>query len=376
MRRKRNRGGLASRLITPLLLIATLGLVAATLASYLAGNISPASIWQFAFAGLAYPFLLFANLFVAVIWLMLKARYALIPLVTLLIGWGTLSGHLQMKHPHEFDKTERHLRIASYNAHYFNIWAPFGIPQKDTLVLTEQFFSREAPDILCLQESVISHPKTGNIARHLQQNLGYTAMASQSYFENGTTGLVTLFNGTVLHQGSVELNGRHIALYVDAEIRGMPVRIYNLHLQSIRLGDQEYVMDLLAPNAYRDSLFVTGSKKIASKLRSSFKIRSAEAKLIRQHLDECETAVILCGDFNDTPASYVYRRILRGGLNDAFRKAGRGMGRTYTGRFPSYRIDYIMVSDHFKTKSFNTLKNGLSDHHPVFAWIRIPNENN
>ena len=37
--------------------------------------------------------------------------------------------------------------------------------------------------------------------------------------------------------------------------------------------------------------------------------------------------VILCGDFNDTPASYTYRTV-KGDLTDGFRDCGSGFGYT------------------------------------------------
>ena len=58
--------------------------------------------------------------------------------------------------------------------------------------------------------------------------------------------------------------------------------------------------------------------------------------------------MILCGDFNDTPLSYTYRQLSRK-LTDSFIEKGRGIGNTYIGEFPSFRICYINVLQHSPT---------------------------
>jgi endonuclease/exonuclease/phosphatase family metal-dependent hydrolase len=371
---KRKKGGL-SRLFAPVLLLVTWAVAIVTFSALFAGFISPVRLWQPAFAGLAYPFLALINLFLIVVWLLIRPRYILIPALTLLAGYGVLTRHYNLKHPHEFAKNDQHIRIATYNAHYYNIWAKYGKPDYDTLALTEQFFKLESPHILCIQEGITSHARTGNITERIRKNLNYNHVVSYPYFPGGSSGMQIFFNGRLMDQGIIDHEGRTIAVYADIEIRGVSVRVYNLHLQSIRLGDQEYVVHALKTEGYRDSLFLSGSKVIAGRLRNAFRVRAAQAELVRAHVEGSPMPVIVCGDFNDTPASYAYHKIRRAGITDAFKAAGNGMGRTYRGKFPSYRIDYIMASPELEVKGFQTLKPALSDHNPVFVWYQLPNTN-
>jgi endonuclease/exonuclease/phosphatase family metal-dependent hydrolase len=340
-------------------------------AAYLAGYLSPERSWHVAFAGLALPFLALLNVAILLLWLLVRPRYALIPLVTLLVGFNVHARHLQFNHPDEFIKQSNHVRVASFNAHFWNIWALYGKPQYETLERAEAFFKQEAPGILCIQEGMLHHERTGNIAIRTRKNLGYSQMVTAPYYPGGSSGLVTYVNGHVTAQGTLEHQGRVIALWCDVEVDSVPVRIYNIHLQSIKLGDEEYVMDHLAPNAYRDSLFVKGTRRIAGKLRQAFYVRAAQAELLQQHLAACQRSVILCGDLNDTPASYAHARLRKAGLKDSFVRAGKGMGRTYRGKYPSYRIDYIMTSKEIEVKAFETRAEDLSDHNPVFAWLEL-----
>jgi endonuclease/exonuclease/phosphatase family metal-dependent hydrolase len=79
---------------------------------------------------------------------------------------------------------------------------------------------------------------------------------------------------------------------------------------------------------------------------------------------------VLCGDFNDTPVSYSYAQFTSS-MNDAFKTHGNGLERSYVGRFPSFRIDYIMHSDELVNTSFRTIDKEFSDHRPVVATFSL-----
>ena len=78
----------------------------------------------------------------------------------------------------------------------------------------------------------------------------------------------------------------------------------------------------------------------------------------------------MCGDFNDTPSSYTYTTISKN-LKDAFVETGTGFGRTYVGKFPSYRIDYILYQGELNAYDFQTLPDELSDHYPITAFFEL-----
>ena len=79
--------------------------------------------------------------------------------------------------------------------------------------------------------------------------------------------------------------------------------------------------------------------------------------------------MILCGDFNDTPLSYTYRQLSRK-LTDSFIEKGRGIGNTYIGEFPSFRIDYVLHSPTLYTVGYTREDITLSDHYPIKVKIR------
>jgi endonuclease/exonuclease/phosphatase (EEP) superfamily protein YafD len=88
---------------------------------------------------------------------------------------------------------------------------------------------------------------------------------------------------------------------------------------------------------------------------------------------------LLVGDFNKTPFSFLYRRLRRQGLEDAFGRAGRGPGFTFPvfGRYkriplpPLVRIDYIWTTKGFDVIGCRVGLDGGSDHLPVVADLRL-----
>jgi len=66
--------------------------------------------------------------------------------------------------------------------------------------------------------------------------------------------------------------------------------------------------------------------------------------------------------------SYSYNQISQL-LNDAFKEGGWGIGNTYRGVFPSYRIDYIFYSPDLEAHSYKRSNEEISDHYPISAQI-------
>ena len=62
---------------------------------------------------------------------------------------------------------------------------------------------------------------------------------------------------------------------------------------------------------------------------------------------------------------------MRKNLNDAFIESGAWIGNTYTGKLPSFRIDYILFSDYFNSYNYRTHRIKFSDHYPVSCYLKV-----
>ncbi len=146
--------------------------------------------------------------------------------------------------------------------------------------------------------------------------------------------------------------------YADVTIEGKKYRLFNTHLESAGLNADDI-------NAVGK---VNGSGTIINKLRNSHQVRQAQAKELKQKMNESPHPVIFGGDVDDVPNSTVYF-YLRKGLQDAFIKKGSGLGRTFRFVAPNLRIDYLFFSENFTVNKFFEIPKNFSAHYPIVADI-------
>ena len=101
-------------------------------------------------------------------------------------------------------------------------------------------------------------------------------------------------------------------------------------------------------------------------MRHSLSLRPKQVEQVLAHISDCKTGTVLCGDFNDTPMSYTYQRLIRG-HKDTFRETGNGFGATYRVLWPALRIDYVFIPEDFTAEEHYSPRILFSDHYPVIA---------
>ena len=164
-------------------------------------------------------------------------------------------------------------------------------------------------------------------------------------------------------------NTTNFSSQTDINVNGKKIRIFNNHLESIRLKRENYnFIDSLEFKS--DIERRRGAYDIFKKLNIAFEHRAKQAETIGRHIENSPYPAIVCGDFNDTPVSYVYQKV-RGDLKDAFIESGTGLGGTYNGNLPSFRIDFIFHDPGFKSYNYTRKKVNYSDHYPIISTLNI-----
>ncbi|MDR0713944.1 MAG: endonuclease/exonuclease/phosphatase family protein [Bacteroidales bacterium] len=343
-----------------------LNIMAATglLLSYLSCRISPEKIWWLGFFGLAYLYLFIFNLIFIVIWAFSKKKkYLLISLLVILPGWGVTGRNIQLwgKKLPETLHDNKIINVLSCNVHMF--LQKNGKQENGKPLHIIDFFVESQPDILCMQEFTTDLQK--EISRRTDMPYLHVELSNR-------TGIATYSRFPIVERKRIYSDRSiNVCMYTDVAVGDDTLRVFNIHLKSIGFNIKQW--DLLE-NAIRkdyDTTIMTTVRDIVKRMATTAISRSAQAGIIRQHIDRSPYAVIICGDFNDPPVSYSYRKV-RGNCKDAFVEAGRGISATYNiGQISRQRIDYILHSPVFDAYDYKCPRVSISDHYPVMCKLKI-----
>ena len=328
--------------------------------------ISPEKAWIFAFLGLAFPYILIVNIAFLIFWISLKRKYFIISLIVILLSWNNLTKFIQFNNHRKISAGERNIvKLLSFNVRLFNYynWLKLKTAHQDIL----SFIKNEHAGIICLQEfftlnnTLFSEDSIRNL-------LGTTPFSYIQYTNSPDdkkgSGIATFSHFPIVNRGKVEFgNSPNISIYSDIKIEDDTIRVYNCHLQSTRLEKDKYnFLDSLLFNY--NTKHLDDIKNISHRLKDAYIKRARQVTILSNHIKTSPYPVLLCGDFNDTPVSFAYHK-LRDSMKDAFLESGRGIGNTYFGNFPSFRIDYIMHNKSIVSYNFRTQRVKLSDHYPI-----------
>lgn len=129
-------------------------------------------------------------------------------------------------------------------------------------------------------------------------------------------------------------------LYARIVVQGVPVRVYNTHLQQNTPPEQ-----------------------------------LAQAQAIKRLIGTPDESVVLMGDLNGNPTK-AHVRALAEDLVDAWVAAGVGDGYTFHTGDPTKRIDYVMTSDDVVVRTAAVVTSSdASDHLPVVTDVALPGQN-
>jgi endonuclease/exonuclease/phosphatase family metal-dependent hydrolase len=346
--------------------------IVSLLGSLASKYISPDHFWILAFFGLGFPIIVFVNSVFVIYWFAQFRIHALFSFIAILLSAQTCLGFIQFDLKQEA-VSNKDIKIMSYNSMLFDLYNWTKNSQSRNIILTS--LAEENPDILCLQEFYTSEEKGdfNNIdtVKGLLNAKNYHVEYTTTLRGNDHWGVATFSRFPIIKKGKIEFNtsANNICIFTDIIVTKDTFRIYNMHLQSIRFSKADYkFLDEVNNDTTDTKDEITKSKNILRRLKRAFVKRATQADAIAAHIEACTYKVIVCGDFNDTPASYVYNTV-RGNLKDAFMESGSGFEQTYTGKFPRFRIDYILHSKEFTSKNYHHIAESLTDHYPIVSYI-------
>lgn len=331
--------------------------------------INPVDFWSAAFLGISYPFLLFANLSILIVWVLLfkKKTYSFISIIAILFTWSSFNLVFNISAP---AKSINEVSILTWNVKNFDLynWSH----NTETHELMMKLLEEKKPDVLCLQEFYTEKNGEFKNIKELKNRLGYKYFYFGETFrkKNKKWGLATFSNFPIKKKGQIKFaKGSRLnsCIYTDIEFSKDSIyRIYNTHLQSLHFGNDDY--EYLKELKNEQKADVESSLKIARKIKMGFEKRAIQATLILKHKKDFVGKSIICGDFNDTPNSYAYQ-VLADNMQDSFKSKGFGFGNTLVNPTPFFRIDFVLMDLAFKINNYKTYKKAFSDHYPVQVFF-------
>ncbi len=317
------------------------------LLSYLLPYVAPKSFTALAVLSLAVPLLIIVNLGFVLYWFLKGKKQLLLSLLVLLLGYSYVSSFYKFSSSSD-DVSDGNLTIMNYNVRLFNLYNWIEEAQVESKII--DLIKREQPDVVSFQEY---HP-------HENIDLSfYKYKYEQLSGKRVRYGQAIFSKYPIIDSGSVEFpKTANNAIYVDIVKDNDTVRIYNVHLQSLKIDEDV------------ENLNTEDSERLFKRAGETFKMQQEQAELFLKHKQSSPYKMVICGDFNNTSYSYVYKEI-KGDLVDAFEEAGSGFGRTFDFKYFPVRIDFILTDPSFTVKRFQVVKKKLSDHYPIITKLSL-----
>lgn len=346
-------------------ILAVLALIFALLASI----IPPDQVWVFSFFGLIFLPIFIVNIGFTIIWVLLRRKFWFVSVLPLLLGFSSFLNHFNFSFRPEKKIASTSIKVMTFNTRGF--FVPEGEKANEFHQHTFNFIESEKPQIVCFQD--FNLPYTGKYStKSLKEILHLPYFEYRNYFDytipDGASGLAIYSIYPIINSKWIKFEDEYIGMYADIQCNTEVIRVFSIHLQSYQLFDEDKII-LTTPTAYSkmdEGKIKSNSRRIAWKLRWAFKRRAPEARLIAANIKESPYPVILCGDFNDTPASYTYHTIAKN-LKDPFKSFGSGIAKTYNQSKYPFRIDYILHSEKLHSLNIQIHPTKASDHNMVTA---------
>jgi endonuclease/exonuclease/phosphatase family metal-dependent hydrolase len=249
---------------------------------------------------------------------------------------------------------EKDFTVMSYNVRLLNVFN--WIDRDDVPSDIVDFINEKNPDILCIQEYAPSANIDLKVYRHRYiYTTGNQIKSGQAIFSKFP----------IINQGNIIFpNSSNNVVYADIKKGKDIIRVYNMHLQSIKISPDVNEID-----ENIDVINQQKSQKLLNRISKAFKQQQQQAEILREHKLKSIYPTIICGDMNNSAFSYVYRSI-KGNMKDGFEEAGTGFGATYKFRYYPARIDYIFADEKMTVKNFENFPDFInSDHFPIMARL-------
>lgn len=339
-------------------IILALGLFLTTLA----GNVLPSSFLLPSLLAFGYLPLLIANIAMVIVWLLMRRWTALLSILVIALRWSFLTSYfhigLDAKTP-DSDTHPQMVSLMTFNVHQFH-GRSNQLSTNDTIALHFiELIHKTSPDILCLQE--VAMTKKVNIVDSLEV-MGYNHYYGAQMSSKGIPYGTVVFSRLPITYVT-KLDKEKILVEVMKEHDKL--RVCCVHMDSYQFNDSDRKeIDRARHGEVQESIRPT-----LHKVKETILSHEKEwTDCISSVVAGSSVPLVLAGDFNDIPSSWLYRHISEV-MTDCFKEKGNGLSITYNGGFPQFRIDMVFHSKELQTLRYRRIRTDISDHYPVMVTL-------
>jgi endonuclease/exonuclease/phosphatase family metal-dependent hydrolase len=368
---------MVGRILVKWVMIASNIFTATLMLVILIGSVlSPAKFVLPAYCTLIFPAIILVNIGFVVFWLLARKCLFLLSLSLLIFSISEINntfpvhlGNINQR----LDTTSGTFKLLSYNTKMCGDLKKH-TPENHNKVI--QYAIDSNADVICLQEFTVSSSN-----EYLTMEDINKAFAKYPYKhiqfrqkDKKENGVATFSKFPIVSKQKINYpSAYNNSILSDININGKIVRVINNHLESNRLTEYDKAMPAKLKNNWDTNKLTRVTRHFTKKLGSAFKITAVQADTVASVIANSTYKVIVCGDFNDVPSSYVYTKV-KGSLKDAFAETGTGLGWTFNERYYHFRIDYVFFDPTaYSIIDYKTDKVKYSDHYPVLCQIKIKN---
>ena len=273
------------------------------------GRLNPESFPILSNACLAFPIFLVINVFFLFFWLLFYPKGTLVSLLGIIISYVPVRTYCPLNLKSE--KPVGCIKVMTYNVD--------GSMKKETDAQGRvtypalEYIGASGADVVCVQEAYMTREKAASL-RHIYQ------YADTARNEHGGSCLTLFSKFPIINKEHIRLgNSLNTSAAFYLKIKNDTVIVVNNHLESnnLSLKDREN-FEKMAEGSQDRELAGKESKLLMEKLAEASKIRAPQAGKVATYIrHHSHYPIIVCGDFNDNPLSYVHHTIAEG-LTDCF----------------------------------------------------------
>jgi endonuclease/exonuclease/phosphatase family metal-dependent hydrolase len=334
---------------------------------------SPLKGWFWGFIMMSFPVVVAGHVLILAISLLSRRRKSVVlPAVILLMGIPFLPRTFQWGNERaKIDNSKKTFSVVHYNVHGFQHNGNMNKDLKnEEKARMKDWLVNIGADVICMPE-YINYKGSGvmDVTASFEK-AGYKEAvylnANEYNRPHSYYGMVLFSKFPVIASRDTLFEMQNGMIQADIKVGKDTVRVISVHLFSMTLR----LKALVSQRTYEG--LIREARSTARSIKMGFLNHAREAEVLKEWIRSSPYPVIVGGDFNETPYSYVYGKIA-GVLASTFEEKGSGFGFTFNEMPYFIRIDHQFYDkNRLELIDFKTINNvKYSDHYPLMSTYQV-----